>query len=122
MRLVAVMLIALTLSACATTYSPTYSSALDPPAPTLGRDDAPPLPPPPPRRRSPKMRTAGYVLLGIGGVLAIAAGAVGATANQPGCKDEQCWLPQLAIGTSLGSLGGSLALTGGILALVEALR
>lgn len=69
------------------------------------------------RAGSPKMRTAGYVLVAIGGVLAVGAIAAGAASNSSGCHDESCWLPQLTAGATLGALGGSLAITGGALAI-----
>jgi hypothetical protein len=64
-----------------------------------------------------ELRRYGYIVLGIGAVLAVGAGIAGATANQPGCHDEGCWFPQLTAGLTFGTLGAVLLATGGAMAI-----
>jgi hypothetical protein len=104
-KLIALALVVL-LAACATTH----------PSDARGDDERPPIAAPAPKGSRP-MRRAGYVLIAIGSVLAVGAIAAAAASNRPGCHDEECFVPQLAAGASLGAAGGSLVITGGALAI-----
>jgi hypothetical protein len=96
------------LSACATTHP--SAGARD-----RGDDERPRLAAAAPRPS--RLRKSGYVVLGLGGLFAVGAAIAGASGDRPGCHDEQCWLGPLVAGSTLGALGGSLLIGGGIMAL-----
>jgi hypothetical protein len=69
------------------------------------------------RPRTTRTRRDGYIVLGIGGALALGAVIAAVTGDPPGCHDETCWMPRLTAGLTLGILGGALVVAGGAMAI-----
>ena len=58
----------------------------------------------------------GWALLGIGAGLAVGGLIAGLSSMAPCTGDENCWLPQLIAGSTLGGFGGASMLIGGAIA------